>query len=503
VQGTYKKAGNTNTPQYYLANTGFEEKNFSYSMAYNKKWFESNFFYSQFNTTLGIFSGAHIGSLADLQTAISRTRPAVTSDFSYDIQRPFQHVEHELARLKLSANIYSLGKLNVQLGRQFNDRSEFDLLRSSQANVRKDNPQLQFKLTTHSLDAFFEHKPIAKLSGAFGGTYIRQSNVWQGRFLVPNFISNAYGIFATEKWVHRKFDAELGIRYDKKFIDVYTNEEGVVQKSVHVFSQTVASIAFAYLLREKLTLRTDFGTAWRPPTVNELYSRGLHHGAAAIENGNPTIRPEQGLKAVISLENRGPKNKSSLGFYYNHIQDFIYLKPDLVLVQTTRGAFPSFTYSQIDARFFGSDAMTDFELSKSFQLILKGGVVLAQNITQNEYLPFVPPIRYSGTIRYSPVFNQFFKKHQPYFAFSFTRVEKQHRVPDKADYMPPPPAYTLFGAEMGADIVLGKHTVIFSLEINNLFDVSYRDYMNRFRYFNDEMGRNVVFRMKIPLNFSY
>ena len=502
-QGTYKKAGNAKTPQYYLANTGFEEKNFSYSLAYNKKWFESNLFYSQFNTTLGIFSGAHIGSLADLQTAINRTRPAVTSHFSYDIQRPFQHVEHELVRLKLAAKIYALGKVGLQLGRQFNDRSEFDLLRSSQANLRKDNPQLQFKLTTHSVDAYFEHKPVAKLNGSFGVAYIRQSNVWQGRFLIPNFISNAYGIFATEKWVHRKFEAELGIRYDQKNIDVYTNGNGLVQKTPHFFSQTVATIALAYMLRENLTLRADFGTTWRPPTVNELYSKGLHHGAAAIENGNPTIRPEKAYKAVVSLENRGEKYKSSLVFYYNHIQDYIYLKPDLLLVQTTRGAFPSFTYSQINARFFGTDAMTDFQLTKAFQLIWKGAVVLARNETENQYVPFVPPFRYSGTLRYSPHFNQFLKKHQAYVGVSCARVEKQHRVPENADYMPPPPAYTLFGAEMGADIVFGKYTVVCSLEINNLFDVSYRDYMNRFRYFNDEMGRNVVFRMKMPLTFRY
>jgi iron complex outermembrane receptor protein len=31
-----------------------------------------------------------------------------------------------------------------------------------------------------------------------------------------------------------------------------------------------------------------------------------------------------------------------------------------------------------------------------------------------------------------------------------------------------------------------------------MFDVAYRDYMNRFRYFTDEMGRNFTLRVKVP-----
>jgi iron complex outermembrane receptor protein len=36
--------------------------------------------------------------------------------------------------------------------------------------------------------------------------------------------------------------------------------------------------------------------------------------------------------------------------------------------------------------------------------------------------------------------------------------------------------------------------------VNNLLNTSYRDYLNRFRYYTDEMGTNVTLRLKIPFS---
>ena len=35
--------------------------------------------------------------------------------------------------------------------------------------------------------------------------------------------------------------------------------------------------------------------------------------------------------------------------------------------------------------------------------------------------------------------------------------------------------------------------------VDNLLNTSYRDYLNRFRYYTDEMGTNVSLRVKIPI----
>jgi iron complex outermembrane receptor protein len=35
--------------------------------------------------------------------------------------------------------------------------------------------------------------------------------------------------------------------------------------------------------------------------------------------------------------------------------------------------------------------------------------------------------------------------------------------------------------------------------VRNLFNTRYRDYLNSMRYFTDEMGRNISFRLKISI----
>jgi iron complex outermembrane receptor protein len=47
---------------------------------------------------------------------------------------------------------------------------------------------------------------------------------------------------------------------------------------------------------------------------------------------------------------------------------------------------------------------------------------------------------------------------------------------------------------------LGKHSKIqVSLNINNLLNTSYRNYLNRLRFFADDLGRN--FQLQIKINY--
>src|SRR5690606_13039136 len=88
IQGTRKKAGNLQTADYYLNNTGVNETNYSAALSYNSTNTHIDLYYSHFNTDLGIFEGSHVGSLHDLGHAIEDGRPSGDGNFSYDIDVP-------------------------------------------------------------------------------------------------------------------------------------------------------------------------------------------------------------------------------------------------------------------------------------------------------------------------------------------------------------------------------------------------------------------------------
>ena len=79
-------------------------------------------------------------------------------------------------------------------------------------------------------------------------------------------------------------------------------------------------------------------------------------------------------------------------------------------------------------------------------------------------------------------------------------ARRQNRVVDTLDYAPPPPGYFLVNLEAGGNISIGKQTVELHFAVNNLTNTRYRDYMDRFRYFTDAMGRNYSLRIKIPFD---
>jgi iron complex outermembrane receptor protein len=63
--------------------------------------------------------------------------------------------------------------------------------------------------------------------------------------------------------------------------------------------------------------------------------------------------------------------------------------------------------------------------------------------------------------------------------------------------MAPPPAYGLvnFEAAAGMEVLKRKVDVVFG--VSNVFNVAYRDYMNAFRYFALDRGRNISLKIKM------
>jgi iron complex outermembrane receptor protein len=77
-------------------------------------------------------------------------------------------------------------------------------------------------------------------------------------------------------------------------------------------------------------------------------------------------------------------------------------------------------------------------------------------------------------------------------------VAKQTREPD-FDLAPAPPAYALFNIGYQKKLQVAKNQFNIGLQVNNIFNTEYREYMNRFRYFTADMGRNIL----LKLNYQF
>ena len=513
VQGTFKRGGDISTPNNRLANTGIEEINYSLSANYKRKNWTSDIFFSHFNTKIAVFSGSHIGNISDLIEAIKRGSPLsiyTPETFTYNIGRPYQDVLHNLLKIKNTVKNRN-GVLSLTLGRQYDFRKEIDILRGD-----KNLTQL-FKLRTYSGELIFEHKPILKLlTGSIGVNSLYQENLTTGMLtkprsstvLIPNFKNFTSGVFLIERIVRNNWEIESGFRYDIRHLNVYRiprSGQNVVNNTQNNQNFT-GTLGANYRPNARWNFMANASSAWRAATVNELFSDGVHHGAASFEHGDENLVPEVALNLSLTANYVSKNFQAELHLYNNYINNFIFLSPTGRPALTIRGAFPEFIYTQTDSRFQGFDFNGIVQIAKNLSLNSKISYLKAQDLSNNQALIQIPANRWENTLRYD------WKKTS--VSITNLYVAKQNRVPTKiifteipsseiifteygGDFAPPPAAYSLWSASASQQFAINtKQSLNISLTINNLLNTSYRDYLNRFRYFADEIGRNIAFRAK-------
>lgn len=515
VQGTMKRAGYARAPGYFLENTGFAERNFSGDLHYdrtgpaNRHW-GAEVYYSQFNNRIGLFRGAQVGSLSDLYEAIARPEPLVQPGFSYDLGRPYQNIQHQLIKGRAYYRSERFGELTLTVAQQQNIREEFDLLSFSRVGT----PELFLKLNTQTADLIWEH-PAKRdrfggiRSGSMGLNFLTQGNVRRYLFLIPNYRANALGSFAIERYARNRWVFEGGIRYDVRtlnafFLDETTNR---VYSRSHQWDNANGSLGISYQLQPRLILTTNLSTAWRAPNASDLYANGLHQSGVAYERGNPNLKPEQAYNGNLALTYSGSRLTAEIGLFNNLINNYIYLKPDSIPAIRQRGAFPAYSYDQVQATFRGIDATVNYKLSGQLTVTSKTSLLWAYDKTNRNYLVLVPPNRMDNAVRYD-FSDRSNRVSGFYIQMSGLAVARQNRVPAvssevrdgvpifRGDFAPPPPGYFLLGAEVGLNVQVGKQPLSVILTGANLLNTAYRDYLNRFRYFADEPGKNVSLKVK-------
>ncbi len=490
IQTSAKKAGNVKSPDYYQGNTGLTELNFSGTLGYTSKKLGAEAYYSYFNTELGILRDSHTGNLSDLQEIITNGKPFTDAEFSYDIINPKQMVAHHLVKLKSHYHVNTNWKANIQYGFQMNNRKEYDKRRGD----LNDRASLDLELFTNTLDIFIDHTHINEFSGTWGFNLIQQANnniPGTGVTpLIPNYDMLNLGLYGMEKYSKGPFELEAGARFDIRNVSTARyihNELEIADLSYRNFT---AFLGGYYQISENLEFSSNIGSAWRPPNVNELFSQGLHHGAAAVEIGDQNLQSEKSLKWVNSLEFSGKKSLFEITIYANKIKNYIYLNPTGETYSSLRGTFNVYEYLQANAILYGLDFSGSYEFSEQFIGYVKGAIVRARNLDEDNFFPFIPSDRMDWGFSYSFGENNQNNK----ITVSNQLVAKQKREPD-FDLAPAPSAYALFALGYMKKVTFGQNNLNAGLQVNNIFNTSYKEYMNRFRYFTDDIGRNIQLKI--------
>jgi iron complex outermembrane receptor protein len=174
-------------------------------------------------------------------------------------------------------------------------------------------------------------------------------------------------------------------------------------------------------------------------------------------------------------------------------------------------------YTQTDALFIGVDAEAAWQMTRHLKAVPKVSLLRASDERNDDYLVFIPSNRYEVALRYEKQTSSRFRNL--YFETKGLYVAEQKRVPrvitprdfkeaaeagtdpfltdnSNFDFMAAPDGYFLLNISAGASLKSNKTQYDFRISCDNALNEVYREYTNRFRYYSDEIGRNILFSIK-------
>ena len=477
VAGSIERGGNIHEAGgRILANTGQDIRNWSWELSLKNK---HRILYSHYAGKLAIFSGAHIGNLTDFQNALNG-EAYPESDFTYAIKGPYQDLVHERIFYQGESTLKGKGVLNYQMARQYNGRKEID-------HETDDRPELELGLTNYLASTVFTAYPKNGWSWSAGLSGRQSDNTSAGGKFIPGYeLHNAAAFGEIGKSVGHDAKLEAGMRLEMLNQDFFL-DGGTTSKS---YSEGAFQFGLELGSEQHLVSRTQLSTGWRPPSVNELFANGVHHGAATFEQGNPDLDPERAVNVnqEVSFHHGGLEIQASAFGY--RFSNFITSIPNPEPVLTIRGVFPKWEYAQVSTHIGGANIVAQIPVVRKVHLNVNGSWMRA--FSNSEIAAFgLPADQVSSELEY------FSKEDKPLRFSSRIACRKVFKKVQSSelDLAPLPDGYFLWYADADVVRATDKHTWKIGVKVNNLFDVRFREVNNRFRYYSWASGRSINARV--------
>ena len=164
-------------------------------------------------------------------------------------------------------------------------------------------------------------------------------------------------------------------------------------------------------------------------------------------------------------------------------------------------------YSQTNAQLLGVDFDASYSFAKNFRFNNQFSLVKGYDRTRNEPLISMPLVNTKNEIVYhNPDFKNLRLALQSEYVFrqneypnnNFEVFIPETETMEIVDVSTPPDAYHLLNFNSSIDFkATKKSTLTVGFGITNLLNTSYRNYLNRLRYYADDLGRNFLLNLKL------
>ena len=483
----------------YVPNTQFRERALSGMLGINKAWGHTRLTGSYFHLTPSIAEGERCPLTGQLLQPYADTK-------TYHHGLPYQQVYHYKAVLD-NAFYLGEGRLNAVVAYQQNRRQEFEL---------PDEYGLYLKLNTVNYNVHYVTRRLGedwRITSGVNGMW--QSSGNEGyEFLIPNYNLFDFGAFITTTANVGSWALNGGVRFDNRHLDSRKLVEyGTLrfEPFKRDFSGFTASVGAVWHANEHLDLRANAARGFRAPNISELASNGVHEGSLRYEVGNHDLKPEFSLQFDLGAELSTSWLDAQLSLFSNRIDNYIFIHRTGEVIYDN---IMTYRYDSGDAQLLGGELALDIHPWHFLHLGSSFGLVNAVQLHQPEeskYLPFTPAPCWQSDIKWE-VMHDGRVLNNAFVSLGVDYNFKQDHYYRADNTETATPAYCLLNAAIGTDIMCkGQRVACLSIMGTNLTNKAYQSHLSRLKYADVNpvtgqqgvlnMGRNIIFKLTIPLEF--
>jgi len=327
--------------------------------------------------------------------------------------------------------------------------------------------------------------------------------------LNPGGEVSSAGVFAYEERRFRLLLLQAGLRYDHIETEgdagKTTTQPSFTGKVANSYDVISGALGGSYPIGEHFTLAANAARGFRAPTLFEQFAQGVHGGVAAVQLGNIDLDPEKSLNLDLSLRWGFERITGSVTVYQNRVDDYIYLTDS---GRQAPNGLPIFLHEQTDAILQGVEAEMDVALATDWSLRLVLDFIDTENDETGEDLPLTPANEVLTELTWKP--STLFGLKSPYARASLRYADSKNAAPGEPfqnfDRNPvfgsaSTDSYWLLNMAAGA-LLPGpaEKDIRVNIEVRNAMDETYRDFLNTYKGYALNPGRDVRLTVEVPLS---
>ncbi len=316
------------------------------------------------------------------------------------------------------------GALNAPLPRVTTIKGKLGLVDYEHTEFEGAEVGTEFKNRGYDLRVEGLHEKIGPVEGALGleSVFSDFSALGEEAFL-PKTQTNVQSVFVFEEMTRGAVRLQGAGRIDYQGVHA-DSDPNFGPSSSRSFVTGGVSLGGIYTLTEAYALALSVEYTQRPPNAAELYADGPHLATAQFEVGDRDLSSQQSIGVDLAVRKTAGRLTGSISAFYNRFVDYIALLP----TGETNPEFdlPVFMYENVEAYLVGTEVEATLNVLEQgphrVDLTAKADYVLAEDLSNNQPLPFIPPFRFGVGAQYA------WKALQ--LGVSVFRAIPQYRVPD-------------------------------------------------------------------------